>query len=77
MYSMVKESTFLKGNFCIYKFLWTFSAFWPRRKKKKQTKCAPIWNWFYVDFLMSLANLICVNGSPDDPVSVTLIAFKG
>ena len=46
LYSMVIKSTFLKGNFCVYrKVSWTFSTFWHRRERKT-TKCA-----FEIDLL--------------------------
>ena len=35
--------------FVFIKFSWTFSTFW-HTCERKTTKCAPIWNWFYVEF---------------------------
>ena len=66
VYSMVKESTFLKGNFCIYKVSWTFSTFLHRRERKPQ-------NVLIFCHVLSQFNL------PEriqDPGGVTRIAFK-
>ena len=58
LYSMIKESTFLKGNFCIYKgfmdVFYILTSVW----KKNHKMC--IWNWF---FAACSADLSCVNGS--------------
>ena len=58
LYSMVKESTFSKGNFCIYKgyihVLYILTSAW-KKAERKTTKCAPIWNWFYVEFCRVLS----------------------
>ena len=44
LYSMVKESMFLRGNFCVYESSWPISTFWHQRGRKT-TKCT-----FEIDF---------------------------
>ena len=58
LYSKVKESTFLKGNFCIYKSFMDVFYILTSAWKKNHKMC--IWNWF---FAMCSADLTCVNGS--------------
>ena len=58
LYSMVKESTFLKGNFCSYKSFMDVFCILTSAWKKNHKMC--IWNWF---FAMCSADLTCVNGS--------------
>ena len=48
LYSMVKESTFLKGNFCIYKVFYILTSMW------KTSKCA--FKKVWVKGRMSLQN---------------------
>ena len=48
---------------------------------KKNQKCAPIWNWFYVNFLAdfamcSVSRFINLRERIHDAVGVTRIAFK-
>ena len=63
LYSMIKESTFLKENFCLCKVFidvfYILTSAW-----QKTTECT--WNWF---FAMCSADLTCLNGS-SNPVSV-------
>ena len=58
LYSMVKKSTFLKGNFCIYKGFMDVFYILTSAWKKNHKMC--IWNWF---FAMCSADLTCENGS--------------
>ena len=45
LYSMVKESTFLKGNFCSYKSFMDVFCILTSAWMKKHKMC--IWNWFF------------------------------
>ena len=45
LYSKVKESTFLKGNFCIYKSFMAVFYILTSAWKKNHKIC--IWNWFF------------------------------
>ena len=58
LYSMVKESTSFKGNFCIYKGFMDVFYILTLAWKKNQNMF--IWNWF---FAMRSADLTWVNGS--------------
>ena len=56
LYSMVKESTSFKGNFCIYKGFMDVFYILTLAWKKNQNMC--IWNWFFCS-----ADWTWVNGS--------------
>ena len=57
VYSMVKESTFLKGNFVFIKVSWTFSTFLHRRERKPQNVHLKL------IFCHVFSDITCVNGS--------------
>ena len=63
LFSVVKKSKFLKGNFCIYKgFMDVFYIL--TLTLKRNHKMCPDLKWiFMLNFAMCSADLTCVNGS--------------
>ena len=63
LFSVAKESKFLKGNFCIYKGFMDVFYVLTLTLKRNHKMCPDLKLIFMLNFAMCSADLTCVNGS--------------